>query len=102
MRSIRHSVTVTTLDPLVPSNTFMTTVITPVKILRTFFKAVFMLPRHDNAAFITHSDCSTPVVPKMCYADPKGSAACFQGMGGYTSVMANVNFTFLIKGTMLC
>ena len=80
----------------------MTTVITLVKKVPTFFKAVFTLPRHYNAAFTTYSDYSIPVVPKMCYADPKGSATCFQGMGGYTSVIDDVEFTFLIKGIMLC
>jgi len=61
---------------------FMTTVITLVQKFPTFFKAVFILLRHYNAAFTTYSNYSIPAVPKMCYADPEGSATRFQEMGG--------------------
>jgi hypothetical protein len=43
------------------------------------------------------------VVPKMCSADPSGSATRSQGMCGYISVMATLKFIYVvIKGTVFC
>ena len=46
---------------------------------------------------------SRTVVPKVCSADPKGSASGSQGISGHISVMATFKFTylFLIQGIML-
>jgi len=38
-----------------------------------------------------------PVVPKVCSADPKGSATISQGIHGYISVMATLKFDVLLK-----
>jgi len=38
-----------------------------------------------------------PVVPKMCYADPKGSTTSSQGIHGYISVMATLKFTYFLN-----
>jgi hypothetical protein len=37
------------------------------------------------------------VVPKVCYADPKGSATSSQGIHAYISVMATLKFDVLLK-----
>jgi hypothetical protein len=37
-----------------------------------------------------------PVVPKVCSADPKGSATRPQGICKYISVMATLKFTYLL------
>jgi hypothetical protein len=43
------------------------------------------------------------VVPKVCSADPKGSASSSQGIRGYVSVMVALKVTYsLIKGIMFC
>jgi hypothetical protein len=34
-----------------------------------------------------------PVVPKVSSTDPEGSAACFQRIRGYISVMTTLQFT---------
>jgi hypothetical protein len=41
--------------------------------------------------------CSRSLVPKMCTADPKGSAASTQRSGGYFTVMATLKFAVLLK-----
>jgi hypothetical protein len=38
-----------------------------------------------------------PVVPKVCSADPKGSATCSQGIRGYISVMATLKSTHFLN-----
>jgi hypothetical protein len=40
---------------------------------------------------------SKPVVPKVCSADPKGSASSSQGIHGYIFVMAILKFDILLK-----
>jgi len=37
------------------------------------------------------------LVPKVCSADPRGSATGSQGIRGYVSVMATLKFTFSFK-----
>jgi hypothetical protein len=45
----------------------------------------------------------TAVVPKVRFADPKGSATSFQEIRGYISIMAALEATyFVIKGTVPC
>jgi hypothetical protein len=44
-----------------------------------------------------------PLVPKVCYANPKVSATSSKDIRGYSSVMAALTFTyFVIKGIMFC
>ena len=46
---------------------------------------------------------TTAVVPKVCFADPKGSATSSQGIRGYISVKAALKFTYFFdKGIMCC
>ena len=37
------------------------------------------------------------VVPKLCSADPKGSATSSQGIRGYISVMVTLKFTYFFN-----
>jgi hypothetical protein len=56
-------------------------------IFQLIFEAIFCLfniPRDINSAI---DEVSTPVVPKVCSADPKGSATSPQGIRGYISAM---------------
>jgi len=49
--------------------------------------------------------CAKPLVPKLCSADPKGSATSSKDIRGHISVLAALKFTYflvLIKGVMLC
>jgi hypothetical protein len=39
----------------------------------------------------------TPLVLKVCSADPKLSASSSQGIRGYTSVIAALKFTYFCK-----
>jgi len=36
----------------------------------------------------------TPVVPKVCFADPKGSVTSCKGICRYIHVMATLKFTY--------
>jgi hypothetical protein len=55
-----------------------------------------------NSSFIVPLSSST-VVPKVCHADPKGSATGSQGIRGYISVMTTLKYTyFLIEGMITC
>ena len=40
---------------------------------------------------------SRAVVPKVCFADPKGSATSSQGTSGYISVMGTFQFTYFFN-----
>jgi len=44
-----------------------------------------------------------PVVPKMRFADLKGSETSSQGIRGYSSILVTLKYiNFLIKGIMFC
>ena len=46
---------------------------------------------------------STPVLPTVCSAEPKGTATFSQGIHGYICATVILKFTyFLIKGIMFC
>jgi len=44
---------------------------------------------------------SSPVVPKLCSVDPKGSAKSSQGISGYVSEIDTLkDYLFLIRGKL--